>query len=111
MIFYKLRTTFTSGKHKGKTLREILDEEPEYLDWCAINNDQFYISDTVIKEIQKIIPDFKLSKEASKNLRDKYEDWEIEQEFTNHFSDDDLYNDEDLDGFSESWDGDFDEDF
>lgn len=112
MIFYKLRTTFNSGKHKGKLLKEVLIEDQEYIDWCAINNEQFYISDSVIKEIKKTHPDFQLSREAIKCLRDKYEDWEIEQEFSHHFEDDDLYDDGDLDGFSSSeWDSDFDDDF
>ena len=91
MKFYDLETEFTFGKYEGKTLREILEIQPEYLDWCAINLDHFYISEEVIDEIKTINSDFTISVEGNKKLSEKYEQWENEQEDF----DDDYYDSED----------------
>lgn len=79
MKFYNLDTEFTFGKYEGKTVREILELQPKYLDWCAINLDHFYISEKVIEEIKTIITDFKISEEGDNKLSEKYEKWESEQ--------------------------------
>jgi broad specificity phosphatase PhoE len=52
MKFYTLDTEFSFGKYEGKTVKEIIEIQPTYLDWCAINLDHFYISDEIIEEIQ-----------------------------------------------------------
>lgn len=87
MKFYNLDTEFTFGKFEGSTVRQIIDTQPTYLDWCAINLDHFYISDEVIEEIKSIKPDFKLSDEGIQKLNEKYEVWENQQQ--------DIYNDYD----------------
>jgi len=88
MKFYDIDTEFTFGKYEGKTVREILELQPKYLDWCAINLDHFYISDEVIEEIKTIISDFKISEEGEKKLSEKYENWESEQEnYNDDYSD------------------------
>lgn len=84
MKFYNLDTEFTFGKYEGKTVREVLDIQHSYIDWCAINLDHFYISDEVIEEIKSIIPDFSISEEGQNKLSEKYETWENQQ----HNSDD-----------------------
>lgn len=80
MKFYTLDTEFTFGKFQGKTVRQVIDNQPSYLDWCSLNLDHFYISNEVIEEIKGVIPDFKLSDEGVAKLNDKYEVWENEQE-------------------------------
>lgn len=88
MKFYDLDTEFTFGKYEGKTVREILELQPNYLDWCAINLDHFYISDEVIDEIKTNISVFKISEEGVKKLSEKYKNWESEQEnLNNDYSD------------------------
>ncbi|NJK84515.1 MAG: hypothetical protein HC912_12710 [Saprospiraceae bacterium] len=86
MKFYNLDTEFTFGKFEGKTVREVLDVQHSYIDWCAINLDHFYISDEVIDEIKEIVPDFSISEEGKSKLSEKYGDWENNQE--NHSRDD-----------------------
>jgi hypothetical protein len=68
MKFYTLDTEFTFGKYEGKTVKEVLELQPTYLDWCAVNLDHFYISDETITEIKKIKPDFTITEEGEKNL-------------------------------------------
>lgn len=80
MKFYTLDTEFTFGKYEGKTVKEVLEIQPAYLDWCAINLDHFYISDETITEIKEIIPDFTISEEGKQKLADKFSIWENEQQ-------------------------------
>lgn len=80
MRFYTLDTEFTFGKYKGKTVKEILELQPNYLDWCAINLDHFYISEEIIAEIKVIKPDFTIAEEGKQKLADKYSTWENEQQ-------------------------------
>lgn len=75
MKFYYLDTEFTEGKFNGKTLKQVLDIQPSYLDWCAINMDQFYVTDVVIEEIKTSIPDFEFSEKGKQMLADKYSEW------------------------------------
>ena len=88
MKFYDLNTEFTFGKYEGKTIRDVLEIQPKYLDWCAINLDHFYISEEVIEEIKTIIIDFKISEEGNNKLSEKYKKWEREQEDYNDNYDD-----------------------
>ena len=80
MKFYTLDTEFTFGKYEGKTVKEILELQPTYLDWCAINLDHFYLSDEIIEEIKIIKPDFTITEEGKQKLADKYSTWEVEQQ-------------------------------
>lgn len=100
MKFYNLDTEFTFRKFEGKTVREVLDIQHSYIDWCAINLDHFYISDEVIEEIKSIIPDFSISEEGQNKLSEKYETWENEQE---DYDDRDYYDDYERPQSYEDW--------
>lgn len=76
MKSYDLDTLFTFGKYEGKTLKEIIEQEPDYLDWCVINLDHFYLSDDMVEEITKINKNFKLSDIALEKLKEKYQNFE-----------------------------------
>lgn len=80
MKFYTLDTEFAFGEFKGNTVRQTIEIQPTYLDWCTLNLDHFYISDEVIEEIKSTKPEFKLSDEGIKKLNEKYEIWKNEQE-------------------------------
>lgn len=80
MKFYTLDSEFNFGKYEGKTVKEIIEIQPAYLDWCAINLDHFYISDEIIEEIKVIKPDFTITEEGKQKLADKYSNWESEQQ-------------------------------
>lgn len=36
-----LNTKFDFGKHKGKTVEEVCDDDPSYVEWCIDNVDDF----------------------------------------------------------------------
>jgi len=64
MKFNNLETVFTFGKFEGNTLLEVVELQPSYLDWCAINLDHFYITKSVIEELSGLNPDFALTNEG-----------------------------------------------
>lgn len=104
MKFYNLDSEFTFGKFEGKTVRQVIDIQSSYLDWCALNLDHFYMSDEVTEEVRSIIPDFKFSDEGIKKLNEKYEEWENEQTEDDYDNYDD-YNDYERDTFDALTDG------
>ena len=79
MKLYNLRSEFTFGKYEGKTLREVLDIDPSYIDWCSIHLDHFCICDEEIDTISSIIPGFSISEEGKEKLNQKYEIGEEKQ--------------------------------
>ena len=62
---HTLQTVLKFGKHKGKTVNQILQEEPDYINWCLKNIDTFQMSE---KDKEKI---FKLTFEENQR---KYDD-------------------------------------
>lgn len=81
MKFYEFDTTFTFGKYKGKTIGEILEIEPAYLDWCAINLDHFYIPRDVTDIIDVFYSEVKISEEGMNKLNEKYKQWRVDQDY------------------------------
>ena len=79
MKSYNLDTEFTFGRYEGKTVRQILDLQISYLNWCAIHLDHFYISEEVIEEIKTFKPNFAFTEEEQLSLDCKYNNWENEQ--------------------------------
>ena len=45
VTIYKLEEKLPFGKHKGKTIRQILQSDPNYLLWCAEKLDRFAMSE------------------------------------------------------------------
>jgi hypothetical protein len=88
MKSYNLDSEFTFGKYAGKSIRQIMDLQPSYLDWCVNNLDHFYIAENMIEEIKKIKPGFKLSAEGIQKMNEKFAIWEQEQEQEEEYSND-----------------------
>lgn len=93
MKIYDFDKLFTFGKYEGKTLRQIIDLQPSYINWCVEALDHFYISEVVIEEIKKINSDFTLSAEGKQKLKEKYIRWVNEQEPHKDYYDDNDYDD------------------
>lgn len=85
--------TFTFGKYKGRSVIDVLNENPAYVEWCINNIKWFSLDDTeqkLLNEITKAInivyyqyPDsFPRGKGASKILYEKaFEYLENKEEF------------------------------
>ncbi|MDR2651083.1 MAG: hypothetical protein LBC68_02035 [Prevotellaceae bacterium] len=113
MKFYDIDTKFDFGKYTGKTLQEVLEIQPSYINWCIINLTHFYISEDVIDEIKSIKPDFTLSEEELQKLDNKYDTWN-EQEIDKYdkhtyYSDDYDWDRETFDALTDGMYGDYDE--
>ena len=118
MKSYNLETTMNFGKYKGKTLREILTANPNYVNWCLINVDYFHISNSTLTEIEINEPCFKLNKEALEMQKSKEITWSktLERDYRNTDDDDVNWAEEAFDvmtdgmlGDWEDFDGDYDD--
>jgi hypothetical protein len=58
MKFYDIDTEFTFGKYEGKTIQEVFEKDPKYIDFCFNNIDEFYVSPEVLKELRQMDPKF-----------------------------------------------------
>lgn len=52
MKFYDLDSVFTFGKYEGKTIKEVFESDPKYIDFCFNNIDEFYVSPEVMRELR-----------------------------------------------------------
>lgn len=52
MKFYDLDSVFTFGKYEGKTIKEVYEQDPKYIDFCFNNIDEFYVSPEVMRELR-----------------------------------------------------------
>ncbi len=54
MTIYKLETELNFGKkHKGETIEEIIEDDPEYLLWAIDTIEWFELDDEAEKELEK----------------------------------------------------------
>lgn len=58
MKFYDIDSEFTFGKYEGKSIREVFEKDPKYIDFCFNNIDEFYVSPDVLKELRSLDPRF-----------------------------------------------------
>jgi hypothetical protein len=69
MRTYTLSTILSFGKFKGKTLLEVLEIQPSYIDWCVINLEHFFLPSSAIDAILSLKPSFSFSIEGEKALK------------------------------------------
>lgn len=80
MKFYTLNTIFTFGIFEGKSLKDVIEIQPSYIEWCCQNLNHFFIGNDIIAEIQSIKPDFFLTKSSKDALEAKYNTWLKDQD-------------------------------
>ncbi len=78
MEFYELETEFTFGKYLGKTLEEVYEIDPAFIDECLIKYDHFNLSDDTLEELKEINPNHKFSEEFFEKREQKFAKWEEE---------------------------------
>jgi broad specificity phosphatase PhoE len=64
MKFYDVDSEFTFGKYEGKTIREVFEKDPKYIDFCFNNIDEFYVSPAVLRELRDMDPKYALPAQA-----------------------------------------------
>jgi hypothetical protein len=65
MKFYDVDSEFTFGKHEGKTIKEVFEKDPKYIDFCFNNIDEFYVSPAVMRELRDMDPKFAMPTETN----------------------------------------------
>ncbi|MBK7427000.1 MAG: hypothetical protein IPI60_08215 [Saprospiraceae bacterium] len=78
MEFYELETEFTFGKYQGKTLEEVYEIDPAFIDECLIKYDHFNLSDDTLEELKEINPNHKFSEDFFEKREQKFAKWEEE---------------------------------
>jgi hypothetical protein len=75
MKTYTLNTKFNFGKHKSECLKQVVDLDYTYIEWCLIYHRDFFISNDVLKEIKEVNPAFSISEfaEFARQLKMKNE--------------------------------------
>jgi hypothetical protein len=101
MKAYDLNTPFTFGKYEGKTLEEVFDKDPSYIEKCMISVDDFSLDEKSLQLLFEKYPDHELSNEAiDKNLEkldmdDDADDLDFPEElYEDDFDDDDEFTEE-----------------
>ncbi len=115
MKFYDVDSEFTFGKYEGKTIKEVFDKDPKYIDFCFNNIDEFYVSPAVLKELKAGQSTIALPKDEEEDdiLDSFFEDAEEVEDFDPDISEEDFnWDDEDLNFADDDFDSfdDFDED-
>ena len=54
-----LNSKFDFGKHKGKNVAEIIENEPTYIKWCIENIDNFELDNEAYEEYECAIEDWR----------------------------------------------------
>ncbi len=118
MEFYELDTEFTFGKYQGKTLEEVFEIEPAFINYCLINHEHFNLSDDILEELKEQNPDFQFSEEALDKREDKFAKWEEgdndevddERFYSEEFESLDEFEEDGVGGSSSKKSSDYDED-
>ena len=74
MKTYHLNTTMSFGKHNGQSIQQIIDQDPQYLNWCIINLDHFMLENELYENL-KTANSIKIQKEAKKIQDKKYQSY------------------------------------
>ena len=96
MKFYDIDSEFTFGKYEGKTIKEVFESDPKYIDFCFNNIDEFYVSPDVMKELRSLDPRFAATNteastdEFDDDMFDSYlEETDLIEEIADPFQDQD----------------------
>ncbi|MFW5819747.1 MAG: hypothetical protein ACOCWA_00545 [Bacteroidota bacterium] len=106
MKIYNLNSKLDFGEYKGKTMKEVFIEDPEYIEECILDVSSFCFNPANIETLEDMNDEFAFSQEAVDKLESKFDAYE-EQE--NKFDDVENFIPEDLKDFS--FDEDLDDDY
>lgn len=83
--------TFQFGKHKGKPLFCILQEDSAYVYWCINNIPEFTISEEALEQIRGLLPSFIITENFKSHIGSHY----IEENNCDDYETDESYYDRD----------------
>lgn len=75
--FENLSDEFDFGKYSGKSLSDVIDLNPSYINWCMMNvNNLFYITDEAMAELRIVYPHFLVSNDFEERRRLRIDEFE-----------------------------------
>lgn len=84
--FTSLESRFTFGRHKGLNLADVMDLDPQYLNWCITHIDEFLLHDDALEQIQIAYPEFHITPEFERCRQENYAAYYSEPEDTDSSS-------------------------
>lgn len=60
------------GKHKGKSIDWILDNEPTYIEWCIENITKFELDNETYEDYEVALEEFRVKESREWENSDKY---------------------------------------
>ena len=108
--FISTAAEFNFGKHRGRSLSDVIERDPSYIYWCANTIPEFSINYRTILEIEKLFPNFILSQEFIEKVCDYYElpdEAKLYRAYFNRFMESESFDEEEhsnySDDFSDDW--------
>lgn len=68
-MFFFEETVLRFGKYKGKTLEQVWQMNPGYIDWCISNVDWFFMEKETFESLRKINPRYRFSESSLRLIR------------------------------------------
>ena len=84
---YTQKSKLKFGKYKGKTVLDVVKDDPQYIVWCLSNLRSFLILDKDMCKLRKANEEFKLNDEQEYKYLEKLDFFEMVQERTKMESD------------------------
>jgi hypothetical protein len=78
MKAYDLGTRFTFGKYEGKTLEDVFQQDPAYVEKCLLTVEDFAIDEKSVQKLFEKFPDVDISDAAIDTNLDKLDAIEME---------------------------------
>ena len=63
-VFEHIDDAFTFGKYRNMTLSDIIEFDPNYIEWCQKNTQNVLFLDSVVEEIKSAYPEFVMDYEC-----------------------------------------------
>ena len=64
MKAYDLNSRFTFGKYEGKTLEDVFQQDPAYVEKCMVSEEDFSVDEKSIQKLFEKYPDIEISDAA-----------------------------------------------
>lgn len=68
---YTVNSVMRFGRFNGKTISEVVSIQADYIEWCIVNLDHFYISEETVNDLVEINIEFTISDEMRDILDEK----------------------------------------
>lgn len=125
MKFYDIDSIFTFGKYEGMTIAEVYEKDPKYIKYCQDNIDEFYVSNSVMKELKALsrektdaallnanldeMTDDEIAAMIGEMDDDDFSDINIQDDYD--WENEDIADDSEIDDMFDEFEDEYDEDF